>query len=647
MNKRIEELKLTGRLPSPAGVGMKILQLTQNEEFSTEDLARTIQSDPALSGRIIRMANSALAGGFKPCTTVNDAVVRLGASAVRNLALGFSLISAYREGHCATFDFPRFWSDSLARAIAAQELARALRAAPPAEAYICALLSGIGRLALACVHPDLYADVLRRVGGSEDAVTLLQEERAAFDTDHAELGRAILDDWKLPESHGKAIAGIDERRAPGNDDATSRTLRMLVNASTRIAAVFLEQRENLQLAAMKRLIEFAPQVKLETERLWSLGDAVALQWADWARLLRMPAFPAPPLSGLAKRAADYQPETAPRGAPEPPLPQPHQKLGQLTALVADDDPTIRKVLCTALAKQGLRVLDAPGGNEALRIALETNPHILIADWQMPGMDGVELTRQLRRTEIGRDMHIVMLTGRGEDDQIVTAFDAGIDDFVNKPVNFKILMARVAAGERTVRLKDDLAGERRQIERQVAELAILNRRLESIAVTDALTGIANRRYALDTLAELWRTEQKFSLLVIDVDHFKNVNDEFGHDVGDVVLKEIATQLRASVRADDSVCRLGGEEFVVICPSCSCENAMVIAEHMRATIESHRVKSGAFDRPVTVSIGVAERTPGMKDAAEVLKRADHALYNAKSLGRNRVSAESGVVAVAQSA
>ncbi len=644
MKKNIEELKLTGRLPSPAGVGVKILQLTQNEEYSTEDLSRTIQSDPALSGRIIRMANSALAGGAKPCSTVSDAVVRLGASAVRNLALGFSLISAYRQGQCASFDFPRFWSDSLGRAIAAQEIARSTRATPPAEAYICGLLSNIGRLALACVHPELYSDVLRRTSGSEDDQALITAERAAFDTDHCELGRAILDDWKLPASYGKAISTLADRRACEDDDATSRSLRRVVSIAAAVAAVLCEQRESLQMRRMQTLLQFAGDLKLDKNKLWATCDAAAGQWSEWARLLRVPAQVTAPFATLAANAENYRPEPLAKANVDPAVPEPHQKISQITCLVADDDATVRKVLTAALTKHGFRVVQAANGVEGLRVALETNPHVVIVDWQMPEMDGIEFTRQLRRTEIGRDMHILMLTGRDEDDQLVVAFDAGVDDFVAKPINFKIMMARVAAGERTVRLKDDLAAERRQIERQIAELAILNRRLETLSITDALTGLPNRRFALDALAEQWKAnETMLSVMVVDVDHFKKVNDSFGHDVGDEVLRAIATQLKAGLRVDDVVCRLGGEEFLVICPACPGGPAMAVAERMRQTVENHRVRAGGFDRAVTVSIGVAERAVEMRSPHELLKMADQALYDAKSHGRNRVSnAASAMVA-----
>src|SRR5690349_5646942 len=151
-----EELRLTGQLPSPPGVGMRILKLTQGDDVSADEIGRTIMADSALTGRLLKIANSAQAAGQRPVTTVSEATMRLGVRAVRNVALGLSLVSAYRSGGCIAFNYDRYWSFSLSRAVAAQAISRALRTCQPPEAYILGLLADIGSLALACVFPSEY-----------------------------------------------------------------------------------------------------------------------------------------------------------------------------------------------------------------------------------------------------------------------------------------------------------------------------------------------------------------------------------------------------------------------------------------------------------------------------------------------------------
>src|SRR5436190_1469657 len=160
MDKSFEELRATGALPSPPGVGMEILRISQNENCSVDELAKVIQSDPAITGRLLQVANSALAGGTRPCTTMKEATMRLGLRSVRSVALGFSLVSAHRNGQCTSFDYGVFWSQSLARAVAAHVLSARFRIGVPAEVFVSALLSDLGSLALATVHPRQYAEIL-------------------------------------------------------------------------------------------------------------------------------------------------------------------------------------------------------------------------------------------------------------------------------------------------------------------------------------------------------------------------------------------------------------------------------------------------------------------------------------------------------
>ena len=210
INNTFEELKLSGDLPSPSGVGMKILKLTQGEDFSTEEIGQTIMADSALTGRLLKLANSAQAGALEHITSVEEATIRLGISTVRNVALGLSLISANRSGQCMSFDYDRYWSHSIARAVAAQVLCRALRIGNPPEAYICGLLSQVGYLALASVYPEDYSTVLQS-WKSRESSKLVAMERKRFGIDHREIGALMLGEWGLPEAFGDAGLGARHR----------------------------------------------------------------------------------------------------------------------------------------------------------------------------------------------------------------------------------------------------------------------------------------------------------------------------------------------------------------------------------------------------------------------------------------------------
>lgn len=217
-----EELRLSGTLPSPSGIGMKILTLTQHEDYSTQEIAAVIQADPALTGRLLKLANSAESGSREKIVTVGEATMRLGVRAVRNVALGFSLVSANRQGTCRGFDYDRYWADSLARAVAAQRIAEVCRLGVPAEAYVAGLLSRIGCLAFACVYPDEYAVIQESVQGEGER---LGAERAKFAITHAEIGACMLGDWGLPEAHGQAIVLLGEQAEQGTQPESIDEIR--------------------------------------------------------------------------------------------------------------------------------------------------------------------------------------------------------------------------------------------------------------------------------------------------------------------------------------------------------------------------------------------------------------------------------------
>lgn len=204
----------------------------------------------------------------------------------------------------------------------------------------------------------------------------------------------------------------------------------------------------------------------------------------------------------------------------------------------------------------------------------------------------------------------------------------------------MLAARLRAGQRVIRLQQAIQKDQEEIRHFAAELAVTNRRLQQVALTDPLTGFPNRRYAVDRMQQEWasltRTWRPMCCMVIDIDQFKAVNDTYGHDVGDQVLSQGATAIKRSLRAQDVISRTGGDEFLVICPDTTMEAALVCAERIRRSVEIMSINVGDQVLRVTISVGVAVRDRTMSDPDVLIKRADESAYVAKAQGRNRVAA-----------
>ncbi|CAG0948603.1 Response regulator PleD [Burkholderiales bacterium] len=624
-NARIEAARAAGNLPSPKGVALTLLQLADKENVTNQEIARVIKSDPALAGRIIRAANSVHAGGRRPVASVNDALVVLGFAVVRQLALSFSLIASYSGGKCDGFDYRAFWSHSLLTALATRALCARKRVIAAEEGFIIGLLQRIGELALATLYPMEYTRVLKEAGSSR--VELLRGEQRAFAIDHSEMTRAMLFDWGLPEALVEP-AHFHEFPERGRFERGSRaeTLTQLLCAARLLAELALAdegQRETLS----PRVLEFSLRLGVDAAGLGEMLGSLAKDWAEWGAILQVETPPIAPFQpGAPSRA--FRETSAKRVAGE-----------KLRILVVDDDAAIRMLVATALTNWGHSVYSASSGEEALRLAVEMSPQIVVVDWVMPGMDGIAFCRALRATGMGRTMYVLMLTSMEDEEQVMEAFEAGVDDFLAKPVNLRMLAARLSAGQRVIAMQAEIERDKDEIRRFAAELAVSNRRLKDAALTDALTGLPNRRYALDRLAQEWagtaRLSRPLAVMMIDIDHFKEVNDSHGHEAGDQVLAWVAERLKQTARASDIVCRLGGEEFLLIAPGADEESARIAAERLRAAVEAGAPLNEIPSLRVTVSLGVASRMPGVADTAGLIRLADQAVYQAKAGGRNRVS------------
>jgi two-component system, cell cycle response regulator len=304
----------------------------------------------------------------------------------------------------------------------------------------------------------------------------------------------------------------------------------------------------------------------------------------------------------------------------------------MRVLVADDDPLVRQVLCALVRAFGYSVQAAEDGLEAWEIIQAEPITLLISDWQMPRLDGPALIRQIRAAGLPRYVSCLLLTVRDQRTDRIHGLDAGADDYLVKPVDPDELRARLAVIARMLRLEQDLRDSNARLQ-QLAE------QLRHQAAHDALTGLLNRQglqsQAARELARAERAGQPLAALLLDIDHFKQVNDQHGHAVGDQALAHVAALLHAALRPYDLVGRWGGEEFLLLLPNTTPAAACAIAERVRTRIAATPLVI-ANQRMITLqaSIGIAGCFAGAPDLDTLVAAADQALYAAKAAGRNRV-------------
>jgi putative two-component system response regulator len=307
-------------------------------------------------------------------------------------------------------------------------------------------------------------------------------------------------------------------------------------------------------------------------------------------------------------------------------------------LVVEDSPVFLRAIAGALRETGRPVLTASGTEEAMEIVARERPVLIVSDLEMPGPDGIELCNQVRALPCEVPTYFIMLTGCPDREMMLQAYKAGVNDFITKPFHADELLARVIAGLRTTRLHEQLAIRTSHLQAENSSLNLANDRLDQLSITDDLTGLFNRRHAMVRLEEQWSLAERYgrflTVAVADIDFFKTVNDTWGHDAGDTVLREVARILKSNTRGTDAVCRIGGEEFLIIFPSETLQDALVCCERCRAEVEAFQHGLGDAKTSVTISIGVATRSEATPQFPDLLREADKALYFAKQAGRNRV-------------
>jgi diguanylate cyclase (GGDEF)-like protein len=295
-------------------------------------------------------------------------------------------------------------------------------------------------------------------------------------------------------------------------------------------------------------------------------------------------------------------------------------------LIADDDVVSRRLLEVALRTAGYQPTVAVDGLQAISVLGQPDPpRLLVLDWMMPHMDGLQVCRAIRERGSSPYIYIILLTANDKTEEVVQGLEAGADDYLRKPFNVQELEARLRTGRRILQLQDQVISA--------------NEILRAQATHDSLTGLWNRGAILDILQnELNRSQrsgQSMAVIMADLDHFKNVNDTYGHLAGDIVLRDASLKMQGAVRSYDSIGRYGGEEFLIVAPGCELAEAGQMGERLREAVAAKPTKlDSGICLEMTSSLGVAA-TKGNLSSEELLRAADDALYEAKRCGRNAVT------------
>jgi diguanylate cyclase (GGDEF)-like protein len=298
----------------------------------------------------------------------------------------------------------------------------------------------------------------------------------------------------------------------------------------------------------------------------------------------------------------------------------------MKVLIVDDDPTNRHLLTAMLLSTRHEFCEACDGKSAWELIQKETINLVITDWMMPDMDGVELIDYIRKANFPHYIYIILLTARSTKADVVAGLESGADDYLIKPFDLDELRARVKIADRIIELERRLREERD--------------RNQKMATYDSLTNLYNRRALYDIadneLARARRDKKPVSLVMMDIDHFKNVNDAHGHNIGDQALRIVAHIISDKIRIYDTAARWGGEEFLLILPGTNIDEAELIAERVRQGIETSLIPiPGGNHLNLQASFGVSTSMPDKLLSFDLLvHQADEALYDAKEKGRNRV-------------
>ncbi|MHB8249498.1 MAG: GGDEF domain-containing response regulator [Acidithiobacillus sp.] len=629
MDRRIfERLRETGRLPSPKGVSLEVARLVDAQNTTSRDLAQVIQSDPALTGKLLRLANIAIHLERRPVVAIGEAILILGFAQVKRLVLALSLMSDPGRP-CPAFPYAAFWTRSLLTGLVAQRLVKQLGMAPVDEMFTVGLLSQVGRLALASLYPQDYAALLAAPEAA-DPRWLRQQEYARLAVDHDELTAVLLEDWGLPQvyveaAYFQATNIVPRGCLPGERHVLVAQMLHLADLVSGLCLSPVTGREG-----QEEVLAVAGHLGVSRESLFALGEDLLQRWGEWSGLLQevvpiaAPFTPgAPAAAGVSASADAFDPAES--------------FFGSMAILLVAAPGKGGHGFPEGLIGRGhdVLVVESPLGTTAfdpLRPA-----QMVIVDWRLPDAPCRNDCAVLRAAPWAEPPYILGVGPALDQGQLLAAFQAGLDAYETAPLSSQVLDAHLQV---VSRLQEAYRAHKRKwqkLHRFAATLAHSNRELRQAALTDPLTGLRNRRYAMERLQQEWAVAERhggdLAVMLLDLDQFKEINDGHGHELGDEVLRQFGIALRGLARQQDVICRIGGDEFLVICPETPPAGARALGERICQGMDTVPLPAAAQGR-LHVSMGIASLQDGVRDAEALLRAADHALYMAKRGGRNQV-------------
>lgn len=613
-NVLIKRVLSSAELPSPSASAMRIIQLTNDDNVSIRELERAISADPAFVAKLLKVANSARTTG-RAVVSIKEALMMVGLPGLRAIVIGFSILEHDQKPRCKAFDYNRFWLHSLLVGLSFQAISTRVRLAALDEAFSIGLLANIGSLALASVFPEPYAKLLDHVNKKTD-LTLEQVETDTLGLNHWELSAELLRSWGIPSV---LYAPIEAYGLPdkGNLISGSREYGLLsALALSNVMADLICNKEARTAEKISDLNLWSARISLEMTQVLDIGLQISESLPAWSSLLNLDP----------SEWMNFEWVTEVINSPDVLSKSLDTSQEKLTLMLVDDEKSTRLLLTEILQNAGYNLLVATTGEEALCMMNDSRPDLLVTDWVMPGMSGLELIQKIRSAPWGKSMFTLVLTAKSEEDHLVESFEAGTNDYVPKPIKERVLLSRLKAGERMIRYQRETARQYKEVHELAAELSDSNRKLQELSMTDSLTGCSNRRFAIEHLEQAWgkssRMSEPLSCLVIDLDWFKQVNDFYGHERGDEVLQLIAKTLKTVAGPRNELCRVGGDEFWLICPGLDETKSHILAEKLRDAVAKLNISAGS--QQCTITVGYAEKKDEMPDVRSMIRKADQLLY-----------------------
>ncbi len=598
------QIRALGHLPSPSSSALKLYSLIQTEDADIREMAAVIKGDVALTARVLLMANRAGAAAGRPVAAVEDALVRLGLKTVASLAIGLSVIDEALA--CKTPD-SRAYLDICYRSLAAGVLAEWLSDRPKvpacaADMFTCALLAHSGQMALLRFYPQPYADMLCQ---KRESYELLELEKNQLGINHQLITMALLHEWGFPEVLSEAIRLSEAEPEKRLGEERRQIMAQILNFAWEASASLVEgnraQLLNLLPGALARLGQDVAEGDVV-----QMADNLQKRWGEWCP--QSASQGERTMNQAALSASEEQPVSGQLalllvGVPEPEL-SAWTEIFQARKYAVD--------FCSNLHEVG-------------QLLIGQVVNILLV-WQPP-----QAGCKLLETWVKDSARAALVIQEDLDEATQIEFlKLGVDAVVPRTVNPEYLLAQVGRLAAKVGLFQTLEAERDAHRKLLAELVLTTRKLHLQTLTDPLTGLANRRMADAFLKRHWaqveRRKIKLSCLVIDLDNFKKINDLYGHDAGDSALRAFSTILKRHVRQEDLAVRLGGDEFLVICPLATAADLEILRHRLMRATGQLKLETGSLE----FSMGIAESDlTTMRSYTDLLKLADQHLIQSKRM------------------